>query len=73
MDMLEGMLMDLIGFMKGMAEVSGIFSPVLSGEGLGCIYTWLNIEKKRNATLTIGENYKEIDFVVIKKNTDGLY
>ena len=35
--------------------------------------TWLKREQKRKVKFRIGENETEIHFVLIKKNTDGLY
>ena len=34
--------------------------------------TWFTREEKRKVTFRMGENDTEIDFVLIKKNTDGL-
>ena len=35
--------------------------------------TWLKIEEKRKVTFRIGADETKIDFVLIKKNTSGLY
>ena len=35
--------------------------------------SWFKREEKRKATFRMGKNEKEIDFVLIKKNTNGLF
>ena len=68
------MLMELMGFIEGMAKVRGIWKNVISfvWRCYACQIHGLR-EEKRKVTFRMGENKTEIDFVFKKKNTGSLF
>ena len=64
MDMLIGILIDTMG---GMLEVRRMLLEFCLEKELSVSNTWCKRVEKRKVTLRMGENEKEIDFALIKK------
>ena len=76
MDMLVGIFMDWIHVGYGVWQWNlegGMLLEFSLWKELCMSNTWFKREEKRKVIFRLGEKWIEIDFVLIKNNTDSLY